>query len=533
MKKLSVFLSAVLLPLCLIAQQDLPADYLPKEFHQGRRDALRERLPANSVAVVFAFPEHVYSNDVTYPYHQNPDLYYFSGYKEPNSMLLIFKESQKGDDGQAYNEVFFVQKRNAAAEQWTGRRLGTEGVKAKLGFEKVQNGEDFKDFQLNFSKFDHILFDELPAQMLDNARDRADLFDLVRQFKEKAGLPADYDHAVSRTITRLKNLSSRDLPGMKRYFTSLLNTNAKYNEPVFKEFIKVNDSTELKVFQAKITSPRIMDLGPLTASLREIKTAEEIALMRKAVRISCIGQLEVMKAVQPSMSETEIQGLHEFVHKKYGAEGVGYPSIVGAGNNGCILHYIDNNRTRTGQNLVLMDVGAEYHGYTADITRTIPANGKFTTEQKAIYDLVYDAQEAVFKLCKEGTPFSALNRKATEVLTAGLLKLGIIQKPEDIRLYYPHGVSHHLGLDVHDKTTYGSLKENMILTVEPGIYIPENSPCDKKWWGIAVRIEDDVIIGKDRGEVISASLPRKAADVEKAVAAKSVINDLILPPLED
>ncbi len=128
--------------------------------------------------------------------------------------------------------------------------------------------------------------------------------------------------------------------------------------------------------------------------MREVKTSEELRLLTKAIRISAVGQVEVMKAMKPHMSETELQGIHEFVYKKYGAEYEGYPSIVGAGNNGCILHYIENNKTKIDNELVLMDLGAEYRGYTADVTRTIPANGKFSTAQKEIYDLVYEAQEA-------------------------------------------------------------------------------------------------------------------------------------------
>jgi Xaa-Pro aminopeptidase len=164
------------------------------------------------------------------------------------------------------------------------------------------------------------------------------------------------------------------------------------------------------------------------------------------------------------------------------------------------------------------------------VTRTVPSSGRFNPQQKAIYNLVYDAQEAVFKLCKEGTPFAALNEKATEVLASGLLQLGVIKDKKDIEKYYPHGCSHFLGLDVHDAGNYDqSLKENMVITVEPGIYIPANSDCDKKWWSIAVRIEDDVRIGKEAPELLSGLAPRKAEDVEKMAAQKSALNNLVLP----
>lgn len=173
-----------------------------------------------------------------------------------------------------------------------------------------------------------------------------------------------------------------------------------------------------------------------------------------------------------------------------------------------------------------MDVGAEYHGYSADVTRTFPANGKFTAEQKQIYDIVYEAQEAVFKICKEATSFQEIEKTARDVVAKGLVKLGILKDEKESRLYYPHGCSHFLGLDVHDKGIYSTLKENMIITVEPGIYIPENSNCDKKWWGIAVRIEDDVLIKKDSYENLSHLAPRKSEDVEKMSAQKSFVDDL-------
>src|SRR5678809_1184116 len=174
------------------AQDDLPTDYLSKEFHAGRRDALRKLMPDNSVFVVMAYPTRTFSNDVDYFYHQNPDMYYFSGYKEPHSLLLIFKEEQKGTDGSAYKEILFLQKKDPRAEQWTGRRLGTEGAKEKLGFVCAYNGEDFKNSQIDFSKFDKIIFDRFPEDVPNSGRDNADLADLIEQFKSKATITTDY-----------------------------------------------------------------------------------------------------------------------------------------------------------------------------------------------------------------------------------------------------------------------------------------------------------------------------------------------------
>jgi Xaa-Pro aminopeptidase len=163
--------------------------------------------------------------------------------------------------------------------------------------------------------------------------------------------------------------------------------------------------------------------------------------------------------------------------------------------------------------LVLLDVGSEYHGYSADVTRTVPPSGKFTEEQKAIYQIVYDAQEEVFKMCKAGVPYASLEDKTGEVLAAGLIKLGIIKDvPRSCAPITRTGYRTTWGLDVHDKGSYaGNLEENMVITVEPGIYIPAGSPCDKKWWNIGVRIEDDVVIGKDKGTILSLRCPKKMA----------------------
>jgi len=452
----------------------LPADYLPVSFHQGRRDALREKMPANSVMLVYAYPTRNFSNDVDYLYHQNPDLYYFTGYREPNALLLVFKDPQVDSAGNTYTSLFFVQKRNAAAEQWTGKRLGAAGAKEKLGFSHAFNGEEFKNYPVDFSKFDKILYQDFPED-LANGRDAADLFDLLKQFREKAGFPAP---------------GSSD----KRFDKA-----AYYN---------------------------------LTAELREIKTPEEMDLLRKAVEISCQGQNEVMKAVRPDMSELEIQGLHEYVHKKYGAEEVGYGSIVGAGDNGCILHYMENSKTQVGAGMLLMDVGAEYHGYTADVTRTVPVDGKFSAEEKAIYQLVYDAQEAAFKTLRDGSTWADASKAAADVIADGLVQLGIIKNKSEYRKYYPHGLGHHIGMDVHDRGTYNKLKKNMVITIEPGIYIPSGSNCDPKWWSIGVRIEDDLLITETGYELLSRFAPRKIEDIEKMVQQNSLLDQYNLPPLE-
>ena len=184
-------------------------------------------------------------------------------------------------------------------------------------------------------------------------------------------------------------------------------------------------------------------------------------------------------------------------------------------------------------NLVLMDLGAEYHYYTADVTRTIPSNGKFTDEQRAIYDIVYEAQEAGIAEYTVGNSMYAPRRAAQKVINEGLFKLGIISSVDERHNYLPHGTTHHIGLDVHDPGNYDKFAENMIVTMEPGIYIPEGSPCDEKWWGIAVRIEDDILVTKDGPVNLSAMAPRTSEAIEEAMKQESILNSFILPALDD
>lgn len=468
--------------LSLLAQEaDLPNDFLSKDFHKERRAKLRANLPANSVAVFFANAVRNRANDVDYVYHQDPDFYYLTGYKEPDAILFVFKESQLAANATRYNEILFVQPRNAQREMWTGRRLGEQGTKDVLGFQQTFNNSEFKRYNVDFSKFDKILFFDFQNDVRDNPKDSSDLYDLIIQFKSKVKYAEK--NAPSLAVEPVKN------------------------------------NLDMK------------SLADQMAKLRGIKTKAEIELIRKAVAISCLGQVEVMKAIKPGMSEREIQGIHEFIYKKYQAEDLGYPSIVGAGHNGCILHYIDNYKPSvSSKELILMDLGAEFHGYSADITRTIPVNGKFSPEQKLIYELVLFAQEEAMKIARPGTLRQALTDTCRAVINRGLLQLGII-KPNEKHLYFPHGVCHHIGLDVHDRGG-PVLEEYNTVTIEPGIYIPDNAACDKKWWGIAVRIEDDYLITKDGYEHLSKIAPRTVKEIEDMMKQPSVFETFTVPELD-
>ncbi|HEY6159560.1 MAG TPA: aminopeptidase P N-terminal domain-containing protein [Bacteroidia bacterium] len=437
-------------------------DELSKEFHQGRREALRQRLPDSSMALFFAAPEKTRSNDVEYTYKQDPDFDYLTGLEESNSLLIIFKDMQDFD-GMAVDEILFIQDKNPMEERWTGKRLGPDSAKAKLGFKLVKNSSEFADYtKINFAKFRTVMWDDKFHDVEDDADNRGDLASLLKHFKVK-----------------------------------------------------------LEVTGTKVNKD---DLKYIMAGLREVKLPDEIVLMRKVIKMSCDGHKEVMKALEPGYTEYQAQGIAEYIFKKNGSEFPGYPTISGGCENTCTLHYTTNRRKLQKGDLLLLDAGAEYHGYSADITRTIPVSGKFTNEQKLIYNIVLEAQKAGIAMCRQGNNFRDPHEAAQKVIEQKLMELGIIKDPKEAFRYFFHGTSHYLGLDVHDAGLYGHLAPGNIITVEPGIYIPAGSPCDPKWWNIGVRIEDDVLITSGDPEVLSAAAPKTVEEIESLMKQESVFN---------
>ena len=249
--------------------------------------------------------------------------------------------------------------------------------------------------------------------------------------------------------------------------------------------------------------------------MREVKTPDELGLMRHAIAISNEAHNAVIQSARPGWYEYQIQGLAESIFTKNGAEYTAYPCIVGSGPNSTILHYETNRRQTAPGDFIEMDMGAEYHGYAADVTRSFPVSGHFTTEQRAIYSLVLEAQDSGIKACQIGEPFWSAHLAARRVIVRGLQRLGIIQDSAEYRQYFMHGTSHYLGLDVHDAGTYGPLRPGNVLTVEPGIYIAEGSPCQTKWWNIGCRIEDDILITPTGPENLSRNSPRTIPELER------------------
>ena len=509
------------------------AEGLSPAFHKQRRELLRQALPPGAVAVLFAAPVRNRANDVDYIYHQNPDFYYLTGYQEPEVVLVLFKEPQTVSGQPGITEALFVQPRDPRREQWTGRRLGAEGAKKQLQLQFAADNTEFARAGIKWAGFSSVQFLDLPADVRDNPADPADLFDLLATFRQQAAVPADFNPRQEALYQAMQQ-GAASPDRLKPYLENLGRQQPAVAQDAYvQRYLKATTETEQR--QALATRPVLrftaQALNGALSELRAVKTPEELALLRRAVRISAVGQQEVMKAAHAGLGERELQGIHEFVYRKYDAEFEGYPSIVGAGANGCILHYETNSKPLVGNELVLMDCGAEYRGYSADVTRTIPPSGKFSSAQRQIYELVLAAQEAGFAACRPGAPFQAPDQAARKVVTEGLLKLGIIAKPEEARRYFPHGTSHYLGLDVHDRGSYGPLAAGNVITVEPGIYIPEGSPCDKKWWNIGVRIEDDLLITPTGYENLSREAPRTVADIEALMAQPSALDGFKLPKL--
>ena len=522
---------------------------LSSEHYQNKRDAFRDYLPENSVAVLFSAPIRNRANDVDYVYHQDPNFFYLTGWHQPHSVLMIYKNPQRDSEG-LYHEKIYIPERDDYMEMWNGKRYSKDQVK-KMGFDRVAERTDFKKEVQNLPHFDRVLFFEFKNDirnqtmyvLKNGARykvdDPHDLFDLKAAFREALNFPNDFNRLRHSAYQNIMEADGDNLDEIKNELRSLVVRDSTLMEDdIIKDFLETpaqNFYLEAQKKTAFILRTYNFDLETLPAimaDMREIKSKSEIHLLKKAVAISVVGQIEVMKAMYPGMSEREIQGIHEFVYRKYGAPHQGYPSIVGAGENGCVLHYIENEKEDIQNQLVLMDLGAEFYGYTADVTRTIPANGEFSAEQKALYQIVYDSQEAAIQAARVGISFRELYQLSYNVVAKGLIELGIISEPGEARRYYPHGLSHHIGLDVHDSGNYGNLEADMVITIEPGIYIPENSPCDPKWWNIGIRIEDDILVQADGPVNLSAAAPRDWQGIEALMREESALQDFILPKIE-
>lgn len=430
------------------------------EYARRRKDLMRDIGP-NGIAIVQAAPEVVRNNDAEYPYRQDSDFYYLTGFNEPQSVLVIAPKRKAGEF------ILFNRVRDPASEVWTGIRAGQQGACKQYQADQAFPIDDFEKI--------------LPELLAD----RGTVYFPVG--KDRA-----FDQVIMNAVNQLRRMVRKGVEA-----------------PL--EFV---------------------DLCAYVHEMRVVKSRDEIAVIKKAVDISVGAHIRAMQACKPGMYEYQLEAelMHEFI--RHGARYPAYTPIVGAGANGCILHYISNNAKIRDGDLVLIDAGAEYENYAADITRTFPANGSFTGEQSAIYELVLESQLAALKTVKAGALWTKAQETIIKILTQGLVDLGILKGRVDSLIekkaylpFYMHNSGHWLGLDVHDRGPYREngdwrkLQAGMVLTIEPGLYISADIPgVHKRWHNIGVRIEDDVVVTAKGCDVLSQGVPKTIDDVEALMA---------------
>lgn len=478
-------------------------------------------LPENGVAVLFGAPTRNRSNDVSYEYRQSSDFLYLTGSSEPGSALIL-APAGVDIDGVTVREILFVPPRDPAQEVWLGRRFGTARAMEQLGVALALDATRFAEVVGPLLQSDgHRIFHLDLPQGVEDGSELADQLDTFLTYQEPLVIS---DGGITGFVLQgMLTARTPDAFARMRGIASRGFSAGTVSDPVLREaasaFLAAGsvDSWNEQRSELLRGRPDGTTLRSVLDDLRAIKTDEELAALRKAIDITAEAHREVMQQVSAGWTEYEIEALIEYTFKRNGAEYTGFPSIVGSGENSVILHYETNRRTTTAGDVIVIDIGAEYRGYSADVTRTIPVGGAYSAEQKLIYELVFRAQDAGIAATLAGSPFGAPHQAAAQVLAAGLAELGLIQSPADqagLRRFFMHGTSHYLGLDVHDVGTGGPMEPGTVITVEPGIYIAASEDIDPRWWNIGVRIEDDILVTEAGPLILSSSAPRRLEDVE-------------------
>lgn len=430
-----------------------------------RRKELMQHMEPNSIALLCAAPLVTRSNDTEYPYRQNSDFYYLTGFVEHDAVLALIPGRKQGE------AVLFCQEKDKTRELWTGILMGPEQAIKQLG--------------------------------VDDAFPIGDIDDIL------PGL----------------------IEGRERVYYSM------GKEPRFDQ--RVMDWVRIVRGKARHAHPpgEFLVLDHLLNEMRLIKSPMEIKLMEKAGAISAEAHKRAMAVCRPGLYEYHLEAelLHEFVRS--GSRAPAYNNIVAAGENACILHYVENNAQIADGDLILIDAGCEFDYYAADITRTFPANGKFSKEQKALYEICLQAQLEAIAAVKPGAPWDVPHNATVRVITTGLVKLGLLKgevkaliKSEAYKDFYMHRAGHWLGIDVHDVGDYKIddkwrlMEPGMVTTIEPGIYVsPDNKKVARKWRGIGIRIEDDVLVTRTGHRILSQGAPKTVEEIETFMAqARSV-----------
>ena len=428
-----------------------------EKVYKDRRNRLLEMMD-EGVAVLSTATMQIRSNDTEYPFRPNSDFYYLTGFEEDNSVVVLCK---KGDECKT---VLFVQEKVPEMELWTGERLGVDAAKVSFDFDAVYGIKEFEKQITELFKEQGLIYFEL----IDDNK-------VYTQLKEVAN---------AMLHTRGVNLSPRTFS----------------------------------------------DITKLTQQMRLIKSSEEIALIKQALVITEKAHHQAMKVCQPEMLEYQLQAEYEYIFKKEGAYSDAYTTIIAGGNNANTLHYIKNGEPLKEGDLVLVDAGCEYGYYASDITRTYPVSGTFTTAQKELYNMVLDVQLKIIAAIKPNGSKKALQALSERLLTEGMVSLSILNghvkalmDDKKHKVYYPHGIGHWMGLDVHDPCPYSDdngdellFAEGMLLTIEPGIYLPEDDmSVPEKYRGMGIRIEDDILVTKEGCENLSQGIAKSVEEIEQ------------------
>lgn len=422
----------------------------------ARRKRLMAQMGANSIAIITAAPERVRNRDVHYPYRQDSDFLYLTGFNEPDAAAILIPGRTEGE------YILFCRDRDPEREIWEGRRAGPDGAKRDYG---AQESAPIAEF---------------PGALAGLLAGHERLFYALGQQPEMD----------QKIFTVLNNVREQSRRGLKA--------------PL-----------------------EIVSLDGILHAMRLFKSPVEIDAMRFAAQTSARAHVAAMTVCQPGMAEYQVAAQ---LHYEFARDGMSpaYPSIVGGGANGCILHYIENNATLNDGDMLLIDAGAEHRGYAADITRSFPVNGKFSPAQRELYQVVLDAQLAAIDAVRVGNDYNAPHRAAVKHLCQGMLDLGILQgdlddiiEREAYRDFYMHGTGHWLGMDVHDVGDYKqdgewrTLEPGMTVTIEPGLYIRAGSEgVDERFWDIGIRIEDDVLVTAGGPDVLSRDVVKSIDDIE-------------------
>lgn len=427
-----------------------------------RRNQLMEHIGAGNIAIIGSASTRTRNRDVDYPFRQDSDFYYLTGFNEPDALAVFLPGRKQGE------YILFCREYDEKKALWEGAHAGLEGATGDYGADDSFPIDDLDDI--------------LPG-MLEN--------------KEKVFYPmgrdSDLDHHLMEWVNHIRNQSREGI-----------------SAPV--EFVSIEH---------------------ILHEMRLFKSSAEIRLMKQAAEVSARAHIRAMQTCSAGMYEYQVEAeiIHEFIRE--GLRAVAYPSIVAGGKNACVLHYTENSMKLNQGDLILIDAGAECDHYAADITRTFPVSGRFSPPQKQLYQLVLDAQLAAIEQVKPGVPWNMAHEAAVEVLTRGLVELGLLTgrveeliENEHYKQFYMHRIGHWLGMDVHDVGDYKVdeqwriLEPGMVLTIEPGLYIPADcSTVDECWRGTGIRIEDDVLVTDHGYEVLTRCLPKTIDEIEAIMQA--------------